>query len=31
MPPLTTPKAYFEKAADIYLGILKEKEKDLLK
>jgi 4-aminobutyrate aminotransferase-like enzyme len=30
MPPLTTPKAYFEKAVDIYLGILKEKEKDLL-
>jgi hypothetical protein len=31
MPPLTTTKAYFEKAVDIYLGLLKEKEKDLMK
>ena len=30
MPPLTTPKAYFEKAADIYLGILKDKEENLM-
>ena len=31
MPPLTTTKAYFEKAVDIFLGILKEKEEDLIK
>jgi 4-aminobutyrate aminotransferase len=30
MPPLTTPKAYFEKAAKIFLALLKEREKDLM-
>jgi 4-aminobutyrate aminotransferase len=31
MPPLVTPKSYFEKAIDIFLNILKEDEKDLMK
>jgi 4-aminobutyrate aminotransferase len=31
MPPLVTPKAYFEKAIDIFLNILKEDQKDLMK
>jgi 4-aminobutyrate aminotransferase len=31
MPPLTTPKAYFEKAADTFIGLVKEQEKDLQK
>jgi len=31
MPPLVTPKAYFEKAIDIFLNILKEDEKDLMR
>jgi 4-aminobutyrate aminotransferase len=31
MPPLVTPKAYFEKGADMFLGILKEKEEGLVK
>jgi 4-aminobutyrate aminotransferase len=31
MPPLVTPKAYFEKAIDIFLNILKEEEKDLMR
>jgi 4-aminobutyrate aminotransferase-like enzyme len=31
MPPLTTTKAYFEKAVDIWLDILTEKEEELLK
>jgi 4-aminobutyrate aminotransferase len=30
MPPLTTPKAYFEKAATTFLKLLKEREKDLM-
>ena len=30
LPPLVTPKAYFEKAAYSFLDLLKEKEKDLL-
>jgi len=30
MPPLVTPKAYFEKALDVFLTILKEDEKDLM-
>jgi 4-aminobutyrate aminotransferase-like enzyme len=31
MPPLTTPKAYFEKAADTFIGLVKEQEKNLQK
>jgi 4-aminobutyrate aminotransferase/(S)-3-amino-2-methylpropionate transaminase len=31
MPPLVTPKAYFEKAIDIFLNILREDEKDLMR
>jgi 4-aminobutyrate aminotransferase len=31
MPPLTISKAYFEKATDIFLNILKENEEDLMK
>ena len=31
MPPLVTPKAYFDKAIDIFLNILKEDKKDLMK
>lgn len=30
MPPLTTPKIYFEKAVDTLLEIIKEREKDLI-
>ena len=30
MPPLTTPKAYFEKAAQTFLAVLKERKKELL-
>jgi 4-aminobutyrate aminotransferase len=30
MPPLTTPKAYFVKAAEVFLALVKEKEKDLM-
>lgn len=30
MPPLTTPKVYFEKAATGFLTLLKEKEKHLM-
>ncbi len=31
MPPLTTPKAYFEKAAAIFIELMNEREKDLQK
>jgi 4-aminobutyrate aminotransferase-like enzyme len=31
MPPLTTSKAYFEKAAETFIGLVKEQEKDLQK
>jgi 4-aminobutyrate aminotransferase-like enzyme len=31
MPPLTTPKVYFEKAANTFVGLLKKQEKDLQK
>lgn len=31
MPPLTTPKAYFETAANAFVDLVKEREKDLQK
>jgi hypothetical protein len=31
MPPLTTPKVYFEKAANTLIDLLKKHEKDLQK
>jgi hypothetical protein len=30
MPPLTTPRSYFQKAAEIFLDLLKEREKELM-
>jgi 4-aminobutyrate aminotransferase len=30
MPPLTTPRVYFEKAAKTFLALVREREKDLM-
>ena len=30
MPPLTTPRSYFQKAAEVFLDLLKEREKELM-